>query len=86
MAIKAQIIDVGKTLTTVKFTSGADEFIRNFVNGDRTMLDEVIETTQSYFVSRRCKNPQELKQKLAEMGPELKTERDALVKEIVGAE
>ena len=79
--MKAHVVDVGKLLTTVKFTSGTDELVRNFVNGDKEMLGEVIESTQVYFLSRRYK-PIELKQKLVEMGPELKSEREALVEEI----
>ena len=81
-AMKAQVVDIGKVLTTVKFTSGADEMVRNFVNGDHEMLTEVIESTQTYFLSRRYK-PAELKQKLVEMGPELGTEREQLVLEII---
>ena len=80
--MKAHIVDVGKILTTIKFTSGADAMVRNFVNGDHEMLTEVIESTQTYFLSRRHK-PAELKQKLVEMSPELRTEREQLVLEII---
>ena len=83
--MKARLVDVGKVLTTVKFTSGTDEMVRNFVNGDQAMLDEVIESSQVYFLSRRYKAA-ELHQKLVEMGPELETERKALAKEITNGE
>lgn len=81
--MKYEILDAGKRLVTLRFTQGTYELVRNFVVGDREMAGGVIESTQVLFLSKEIKDPAKLKQKLVELGPELKAEAEKLANELV---